>query len=50
MKFIAEIKQVKATKTASNDRMFTVTFTSEDPRVLELGGTDPNARLEVEVK
>lgn len=50
MKFTAEIKKVAATKTASNDRHFTVTFVTDDPAVLQLGATDPNSTVEVEVK
>ena len=50
MRFTAEIKQVKASKTASNDRHFTVTFVTDDPGVLQLGASDPNSTVEVEVK
>ena len=49
-KFTAEIKKVAATKTASNDRHFTVTLVTDNPAVLQLGATDPNSTVEVTVQ
>jgi len=50
MRFTAEIKSVKASKTASNDRHFQVVLITDDPAVLQLGATDPQSTVEVEVK
>lgn len=50
IKFTAEVKQVKSTKSVSNDRVFTVVFVTEDPKVLELGASDPQSTVNVSVE
>lgn len=49
MKFTAEVKEVKASKTASNDCEYRVVLITDDAQVLKLNKYIANETIEVEI-
>lgn len=47
LRFLAEVKEVKARKTASLDVEYTLKVVSDDPLILSLGNLKPDALLEI---